>query len=207
MISVVILAAGLSRRFGRNKLLEKINGYTIIERVVRGATTSKADEVIVVLGFEAQKIMEVLRKFNCKFVFNESFYEGQSSSVKVGVKAVMNYTEAVIILPGDMGLITSKPINIVIEEYYRSKSPIIVASYQGRLGHPILFDRSLFEEILFINEETMGLKAILKRHEELLRKVEVDSPEVLIDIDREEDLRRARQYLKYKQPYSFNGLS
>jgi len=200
MISLVILAAGLSRRFGRNKLLEKINGCAIIERVVRSATASKANEVIVVLGFEAQKIIKALKNFNCKFVFNERFCEGQSSSVKVGVKAVMNYAEAVIILPGDMALITPKPINMVIEEYHRSKSPIIVASYQGCLGHPILFDRSLFEEILFINEETMGLKAIVKKYKERLRKVEVNSPEILIDIDREEDLIRARQYLTYKQP-------
>ncbi|MEM2163174.1 MAG: nucleotidyltransferase family protein [Candidatus Bathyarchaeia archaeon] len=200
MISLIVLAAGLSKRFGRNKLLEEIDGRTMIERVVGSAIASKADEVIVVLGFEARKIIEVLRKFNCKFVLNRSFHEGQSSSVKAGVRAIINKAEAAIILPGDMALITPRSINMVIEEYYKSKSPIVIASYQGRLGHPILFDRSLFEEILSIDEETMGLKAIVERYKECIRKVEVDSPEVLIDIDRKEDLEKIRQYFSTSSP-------
>ncbi|MEM1674855.1 MAG: nucleotidyltransferase family protein [Candidatus Bathyarchaeia archaeon] len=190
MIPLIVLAAGQSKRFGRNKLLEKIDGSTIIERVVKSALSSKADEVIVVLGFEAHKVLNVLKKFNCKFVFNEEFYSGQSSSVKVGVKAVVEYAEALIILPGDMALITPKPINMIINEYYESRSPIIVASYRGRLGHPALFDRSLFNEILAISEETMGLKAIIRRYKDKIKKVEVNSIEVLVDIDTPEDLNR-----------------
>ncbi|MBS7641420.1 MAG: nucleotidyltransferase family protein [Candidatus Bathyarchaeia archaeon] len=190
MIPLIVLAAGQSKRFGRNKLLEKIDGSTIIERVVKNALSSKADEVIVVLGFEAHKVLNVLKKFNCKFVFNEEFYSGQSSSVKVGVKAVVEYAEAVIILPGDMALITPKPINMIINEYYESRSPIIVASYQGRLGHPALFDRSLFNEILAISEETMGLKAIVRRYRDKIKRVEVNSIEVLVDIDTPEDLEK-----------------
>ncbi|MEM2320242.1 MAG: NTP transferase domain-containing protein, partial [Candidatus Bathyarchaeia archaeon] len=68
MISLIVLAAGLSTRFGRNKLLERIGNYTIIERVVKSATSSNCDEVIVVLGHEAQRIKEVLKGFSCKFV-------------------------------------------------------------------------------------------------------------------------------------------
>lgn len=190
MISLIILAAGLSTRFGRNKLLEKINGCTIIERVVKSATSSKCGEVVVVLGHEAQKIRDVLKNFRCKFVFNKDYTEGQSSSVKAGVGAVMGYAEAVMVLPGDVALITPESINKVIEEYTRCKSPIVVASYKGRSGHPILFDKSLFKEIMEINEETMGLKAVVNRHRQSIRKVEVDSDEVLIDIDSEEDFKR-----------------
>jgi molybdenum cofactor cytidylyltransferase len=184
------LAAGLSTRFGRNKLLEKIDGSIMIERVVKSAASSKADEVIVVLGHEAQRVKEALKNFECRFVFNEDFKKGQSSSVKVGVKSVMGYADAVMVLPGDVALITSKPINMVIKEYETSRSPIVVASYQGISGHPILFDRSLFNEIMEINEETMGLKAVVNRHRDVIKKVEVGSDEVLIDIDAEEDFKR-----------------
>lgn len=193
MISLIVLAAGRSKRFGKNKLLEKIDGCTIIERVVGSALSSKANEVIVVLGFEAEKVRTALKEFNCRFLLNEEFYLGQSSSVKVGVKAVMDYAEAVIILPGDMPLITSKPINMVIEEYYKSRSPIVVACHQCRLGHPILFDRSLFKEILTISEETIGLKVVVRRHEDQLKKVEVNSIEVLIDVDTPEDLEKVSE--------------
>jgi molybdenum cofactor cytidylyltransferase len=190
MICLIILAAGLSKRFGRNKLLEKIDGSPIIERVARSAVTSKADEVIVVLGHEAQKIKGVLKDVDCKFVFNENFEIGQSSSVKAGLNSIMGYAEALMVLPGDIGLISFKAINMVIEEYVRSRSPIVVASYQGRSGHPILFGHSLFSQIMNINEETMGLKAILNRNRGLIKKVETNSSEVLIDFDTEEDFQR-----------------
>lgn len=190
MISLIVLAAGLSTRFGRNKLLERIGNYTIIERVVKSATSSNCDEVIVVLGHEAQRIKEVLKGFSCKFVFNEEYRKGQSFSVRAGVSAVMDYAEAVMVLPGDIALITPEPINMVIEEYKKFRSPIVVASYKGRSGHPILFDKSLFREIMEISEETMGLKSVVNRHRQLVRKVEVGSDEVLIDIDSEEDFRK-----------------
>jgi len=190
LISLIILAAGLSTRFGRNKLLEKINGVTMIEGVVKSGVSSKADEVVVVLGYEAPMVKEALKNFGCRFVFNEEFKKGQSSSVKAGVKAVMGYADAVMVLPGDVALITPKSINMVIAEYNRSRSPIVVASYQGRSGHPILFDRSLFVEIMEINEKTMGLKAVVNRHRGSVKKVEVGSDEVLIDVDSEEDLKK-----------------
>jgi molybdenum cofactor cytidylyltransferase len=162
----------------------------MIEKVVRSAASSKADEVIVVLGHEAQRVKEALKNFQCKFVFNEDFERGQSYSVKAGVKSVMGYADAVMVLPGDVALITPKSINMVIEEYETSGGSIIVASHEGRLGHPILFDRCLFDEIMEINEETMGLKAVLNRRGEGIKKVEVGSNEVLIDVDSEEDLKK-----------------
>jgi molybdenum cofactor cytidylyltransferase len=162
----------------------------MIEKVVRSAASSKADEVIVVLGHEARRVKEALKNFQCKFVFNEDFERGQSYSVKAGVKSVMGYADAVMVLPGDVALITPKSINMVIEEYETSGGSIIVASHEGRLGHPILFDRCLFDEIMEINEETMGLKAVLNRRGDVIKKVEVGSNEVLIDVDSEEDLKK-----------------
>jgi len=190
LICIIVLAAGSSTRFGRNKLLEKIDGSTMIEKVVGSAASSKADEVIVVLGHEARRVKEALKNFQCKFVFNEDFERGQSYSVKAGVKSVMGYADAVMVLPGDVALITPKSINMVIEEYETSGGSIIVASHEGRLGHPILFDRCLFDEIMEINEETMGLKAVLNRRGDVIKKVEVGSNEVLIDVDSEEDLKK-----------------
>lgn len=189
MICLIVLAAGLSTRFGRNKLLEWINGFSMIQRVVKSAIDSNADEVIVVLGYEADLIKQNLKGLKCKFVYNENFKQGQSSSVKIGLVSVLEYARALIVLPGDIALISPNTINRLIEEYRRSKSPIIVASHQDRLGHPILFDRALFNEILGINEKEMGLKAIMKRHEDSISKIEVGSSEVLIDFDTEEDIR------------------
>jgi len=185
-----VLAAGFSSRFGKNKLLERINGQTLIEKVVKSAVSSKADETTVVVGYEAEKIMEVLKGVNCKIVFNKDFRTGQSSSVKAGVSSVRDYADAVLIHPGDVALITPKAIDMVIEDYKKFRNPITVAGYKGRAGHPILFDRSLFDELMEINEETYGLKAVVSRHRDTVRIVDVGSEEVLIDIDTREDFEK-----------------
>ena len=190
LIFLIVLAAGLSKRFGRNKLLEKIDDSTIIERVVKSAVASKADEIIVILGHEAQMIKNALKDVKCRFIYNENYEIGQSSSVKVGVNSVMDHAEAILVLPGDVALISPEAINMVIEEYIKSRHLIVVASHRGKLGHPILFDRSLFSQIMSINEETMGLKSVVNANRGLIRKVETGSDEILIDFDTEKDFKR-----------------
>ena len=187
MISLIVLAAGTSTRMKENKLLLKINGDTLIEHVVKVAKESSADEVVVVLGYEATKIKEHLAKTDCKFAVNENYMEGQSESVKVGLSAISSDAEAVMILPADVALIEPESINRVLEEYARSRSRIVIASHQQQSGHPILLDRALFPEISRIAESTQGLKAVINHHRGEIRYVEADTDNVLIDIDTKEE--------------------
>jgi len=187
MISLVVLAAGKSTRMNENKLLLKIDGETLIEHVMKAAKESSAEEVIVVLGYEAQKIREKLAKLGCKLAVNENYMKGQSGSVKVGLSAVSSNAEAVMILPADVALIDPESINRVVEEYRESKNRIVIASHQQQSGHPILIDRALFHEVSEIGEETQGLKAVINRHRSEIRYVEVGTENVLIDIDTREE--------------------
>ena len=188
MISIIVLAAGKSTRFGENKLLYRLGNKTVIERVVESALGSQADEVLLVLGYEAERLERVISETGCRFIYNTNFEEGQSSSVKTGLASVARNSKAILIMPGDIALISSQAIDKVIEEYRITRVPIIVAAHQGKLGHPILFDKSLFHEITQINEETQGLKAIVKKYWTKIKKVEVGSKEVLFDLDTREDL-------------------
>ncbi len=187
MISLIVLAAGKSTRMKENKLLLELNGDTLIEHVVKVAKGSNADEVVVVLGYEAMKIKELLTKTGCKFVVNENYMKGQSESVKVGLSAISSNAEALMILPADVALIEPESINRVLEEYVRSKSRIVIASHQQQSGHPILLDRALFPEVLRIEEGTQGLKAVVNHHRGEIRYVENDTDSVLIDIDTKEE--------------------
>jgi len=187
MISLVALAAGKSTRMKENKLLLKIDSETLIEHVIKAAKESSADEVIVVLGYEAQKIKEKLAKLDCKLVVNENYMKGQSGSVKVGLSAVSSNAEAVMILPADVALIDPESINRVAEEYRKSRNRIVIASHQQQSGHPILIDRSLFPEVSEIGEETQGLKAVINHHRSEIKYVEVGTVNVLIDIDTREE--------------------
>ncbi len=187
MISLIVLAAGKSTRMKENKLLLKLNGDTLIEHVVKVAKGSNADEVVVVLGYEAMKIKEQLAKIGCKLAINENYMKGQSESVKVGLSAISSNAEAVMILPADVALIEPESINRVVEEYMRSKNRIVIASHQQQSGHPILLDRTLFPEVSRIDEDTQGLKAVINRHRAEINYVEVDTENVLTDIDTREE--------------------
>lgn len=194
MISLIILAAGKSSRMrGRNKLLARIDGKAMIRRVVENALNSKVDEVIVVLGWEAGRIRDQLRDLPCRFIVNRDYEKGQSSSVKAGFEEVGSRTQAVLVLPGDVAMIDTRSINIVIEAYNHEKKPIVVAAHNGRLGHPILFGRELFGEIAQIDEASFGLKSVVKNHEQAMGLVETGSENALRDVDTSEDLEQLRQ--------------
>jgi molybdenum cofactor cytidylyltransferase len=191
MLSIIVLAAGKSTRMhGNNKLLAEIEGTRMIRRVVQAALNSKADEVIVVLGWEEEKIRAALTELPCRIVVNRTYEEGQCSSVKVGLAEISPSTRAVLILPGDVAMVDAHLINMVIEKYDLGGYMIVVAAHEGRSGHPILFDKQLFPEIGRINEETFGLKAIVKKHEGEVCLVETGSPNVLKDVDTPEDLKQ-----------------
>ena len=188
-VSIIVLAAGLSTRFGRNKLLEPIGSSTMIEHVVSERLKSKASQVIVVCGHDANKIKRQLKDYKCEFIFNEDFTKGQSFSVRKGLTKVKKPADAVIVLPGDVALVDHTMIDAVIDEYATCYSPIVTAGYHGSSGHPILFDRNLLGELQNINEETRGLKSVVARHRSQLRLVET-SLAALLDVDKQEDLLR-----------------
>jgi molybdenum cofactor cytidylyltransferase len=191
MLSLIVLAAGKSTRMrGKNKLLTKIDGKPMIRRVVETALNSKVDEVVVVLGWEADKVREVLSDLPCRFTVNKNYERGQSSSIRVGLREIGQATLAVLILPGDIAIIDTKSINIVLDAFNQYSNPIVVAAHDGKPGHPILLAKQLFSEIEGINEQTFGLKAVVQRHESELRLVETGSENTLIDFDTPEDLKR-----------------
>jgi len=161
----------------------------MIRRVVQAALHSKVDEVIVVLGWERERIRPALAGLPCRTVMNRNYEEGQSSSVKIGLADASASTRAVMILPGDVAMIDAQSINMVAEKYLAEQCNIIVAAHQGKTGHPILFDRKLFPEIEQINETTFGIKAVVRQHQTEVCMVETGSANVLKDVDTNQDLK------------------
>jgi molybdenum cofactor cytidylyltransferase len=191
MLSLIVLAAGKSTRMhGRNKLLAKVEGTPMIRRVVVAALESKVDEVIVVVGWEADKVRKALAELPCRIVLNKDYAKGQSTSVKAGLRDVGETTQAILVLPGDVAMIDFRSINSIIDDYSLKKRLIVIASYKGKLGHPVLLDRQLFNEIGAINEQTYGLKSIIEKYRRKIRLIETGSANVLLDVDTPEDLRK-----------------
>ena len=193
MISMVILAAGKSTRMqGSNKLLANIEGVAMIRGVAKAALSSKVDEVIVVVGWEEEKIRTALAGLDCRITVNQDYEQGQSTSVRAGLTKINPSTRAVLILPGDVAKIDSNSINMVIDKYDHGGGLIVIAGHKGRSGHPILLDKQFFPEIQRVNEETFGLKAIVKKHPHEICLIETGSPNVLKDVDTAKDLEELR---------------
>lgn len=189
-VSAVILAGGLSRRFGRmNKLLSELDGRTMIEITISGALTARIDEVIVVTGFDAKNVEKAAyrvepdrRRLRC--VFNPDFQSGLASSIVWGSRSALPGS-AVLIWPGDKPLIRSTSVDTMLES--GSDERIVVPVYRGRRGHPVYFGSSYRHELLDL-EGDAGARVILDRHSGAVLEVEVEDRGVVLDVDTETDL-------------------
>ncbi len=188
-ISIIVIASGLSVKSGRNRLLEPIGERTMIEYVASECLTSKARQVVVVVGNDADKVRTALKDYPCEIVFDEDFAKGASYSIKKGLTAVRENADGVMVVPGDIGLVDRSTINSMIREYSTCYAPIVTTGRHSSSLHPILFDRNLLGELQNINEETRGLKSVVARHRSQLRLVET-SLASLLDVDRQDDLLR-----------------
>ncbi|MDG6995631.1 MAG: nucleotidyltransferase family protein [Nitrososphaerota archaeon] len=188
-IPIIVLAAGMSSRFGRNKLFERFGSATLIENVVSEALKSKAQRVIVVGGHDFERLCKALEKFDCDIVYNEEFEKGQSYSVRKGVSKVGESDNALMILPGDVVLMNHQIIDNVIDGFAKTHASIVSAGYRGSPGHPILFERRLFKELREINEATRGLKKVVSNH--ISEAVIIETSQAsLFDLDTQDDLQR-----------------
>ncbi|KXB06781.1 hypothetical protein AKJ52_01605 [candidate division MSBL1 archaeon SCGC-AAA382C18] len=180
---------------GRCKQLLRINGQSMISKVVSGVLKSMVEDVLVVLGHRADDISTVLPNQGVETVFNPDFKEGMGSSLRVGVKGLSGETEAFLVVLGDQPFLEPDTIDRIISKYERIEADIVAPFYKGTRGNPVLFDYSLKKKIIDITGD-IGAREILERKEEHVSRVEVSSPSVLIDVNTEEDFKRIQRYGK-----------
>ena len=190
MISAIILAAGESRRMGvQNKLLLQIDSEVLIRKFVKSVSNSLVDAVLVVVGFEAEKIKAVLHDQVVKFVENPSYEEGMTTSIQSGVKASSNESTGLMICLADMPFAETSDLNLLIQAFndYRSteSSLIIVPVFQGKRGNPVLFSEVFRDKILTHKGE--GCREIVRQFPHYVKEVSMENDNLLRDIDTPED--------------------
>lgn len=173
---------------GRTKQLLPFRGKTILECVVDSALASSLHRVIVVLGHQADEIEPLLKKSNVAIVRNSSYARGQSSSLNAGLRSLDAETEAVLFLLADQPLITPKIIDLILEAYAATPSPIVLPVCAGRRGNPVLFSQETFPGIQALNEDC-GARPLFAEYAGRILKVPVADRAILMDIDTEEDYR------------------
>jgi len=186
-IAAIVLAAGRSSRMGQcNKLLELFYGKPIIARVVETALQSGAAPIIVVTGFEADRMAAVLHDLGVIIVNNPAFEQGLSTSLRAGLAALPPDCDGALILLGDMPKIEPSDIASLITAA-KDREAICVPANDGKVGNPILWGAAYFPEMMRLTGDT-GAKQLLAKHPESTVEVPISSDRIFTDIDTPSDL-------------------
>jgi molybdenum cofactor cytidylyltransferase len=191
-LSILILAAGNSSRLGSPKQLIEFEGKTLIERITETAL-SISDEVSIVLGGNSELILPKLKRFEntISTIYNPDWQEGMGTSIRLGVEKLVNQSDLILILLSDQPFISKVLLQDMLQTYANTKNPIVSCVYNNTLGVPILFDNSVFPELLKLSGNK-GAKSFLHLYEGKISTI--DFPKGVIDIDTKEDVQKLKNY-------------
>lgn len=182
-VAAVLTAAGLSTRMGAPKALLDWGGESLIRHQV--SQLAGCGQVIVVLGHEAEAIRKVLPA-GVRVVVNPDYASGRVSSLLAGFRAIEGAPAGVLVVGVDQPL-GPGVVETLLEA---AQEAVVVPSFEGRRGHPVLFRGELLPELLAISEAQEGLRAVTRRHAR--QEVPVGSAWVLADLNTPEALERLR---------------
>ncbi len=177
---------------GTQKLLLPWGETSIIGHIADQLLHSALDKIIVVTGHDQALVSRELADRSVTFAHNPHCTSGMLSSVRCGIKALPSDCQAVLVALGDQPMINSSVIDQMIAAFNATDSQILVPLCQGKRGHPLLFSRRYFSEILTDFDDT-GLRGLLQVHTQDTLELKVSTPSVLGDIDHPEDYRRERE--------------
>ena len=196
MISAILLAAGESKRMeGENKLIKEINGIPLIKHAIKNVLGSAIDELIIILGHEKSLIENIITKNKkIKFIYNENYKNGISSSIKIGLNHISKNSEAFFICLGDMPNVNQNIYNKLIKSRYNynkkltsdRKKEIIIPVFEEKEGNPILFSKFMREKIMNIDGD-YGAKKIIEENKNKILYVPIKSNGITLDFDTKED--------------------
>ena len=193
MIPAIVLAAGKSTRMGRAKAnLPLQSGETFLSRIVRTFGDAGVDDVVVVVGYEPDAIIDAFQQTDlaARFVANPDYESGQLSSLLAGLRLVdrPGVTAALVTLV-DVPLVTAATVRAVVNRYRDTHAPIVRPVHCEQHGHPVLIDRSLFDAIRRA-DLAVGAKPIVRAHASAAGDVEVEDEGAFLDIDTVDQYQR-----------------
>ena len=197
-LSGIILAAGTSTRMGRAKQLLPLDNRPLLQHVVDATAASCLDEIILVLGHCAEEIRTAI---NCpervRVVLNTEYAEGQSTSLRAGLRAASPRTEAAAVLLGDQPRVSAQLIDRVAAAFANCAACVVRPVYSGVgghsvPGHPVFWARRVWPDIDKLRGD-QGARDLLIAHPEWLREVSVEG-EAPGDVDTWEDYRYSVGY-------------
>ncbi len=210
--AAIILAAGSSSRMGggRHKLLLPLGDRPVVAHVLDATLASLARPIILVLGHQASEVRAQLATYlthpDIILVENPDYLQGMSTSMHVGLQVLMKGNTRVfssptpgsaLIMLGDQPLITPTIIDMLIKTHIATQKRIVAPLYEGKRGNPILFDESLFPELLEVTGDEGG-RSVVQRHSQEVATVELSEAMASYDVDTWEAYQQVMQVWKDK---------
>ena len=184
-----VLAAGRSRRFGRSKLLEPIDGRPLVRHAAGIARTVCGDRSILVTGHESAAVTAAAGDAPQFVIVNDRHEEGLSGSIRLAVRAVAHAADALLIVFADQPLVTARHVEALIAAWSGAENEIVATAFSGTVGPPVLFPRGAFEALGALSGDT-GAKPLLQDPRFDVRTVPFE--DAAIDIDTPADLEKLR---------------
>jgi molybdenum cofactor cytidylyltransferase len=184
MIAAIVLAAGMSSRYGQNKLLLPFGDESVLRTSIRSIQVPGVDEVLVVVGHEAERVTAEVREMPVRIVHNPDYREADMiSSIQAGLRVLESTTaEAALIALGDMPLLPSEIVATLIRMYRLGCGDIVAPRFGEQRGHPVLIARKFWAEALAIPART-PLRVLLAAHPQSVALLQVNTDRVLRDVD------------------------
>jgi molybdenum cofactor cytidylyltransferase len=196
MISAILLGAGESKRMKVNKLSLPWGRETVFGHCFNTLLRSRVGEVIVVLNKQKEGMKSQFEKRSAsatkkvKVTFNPYYKRGMSTSIHKGLQVMDPRSEGILISLGDQPFLKTRTINVLLRAFHQRKGKIVVPSFEGTKGHPVIFHRKYEKELLKLRGDTGG-KPILVKYSKQVRVIPVRSEGVIRDIDTREEYRKA----------------
>ncbi len=191
MLAAVILAAGESRRMRSPKALLIYQGRPFLEHLLNITRHPKIAWVRVVLGRHAEQIQNSLNLNRETVVLNKHWEQGQLSSIQAALRSLPEgATDGMLLCLVDHPLITAALVDELVEKFYSSKKLIVLPTYSGKRGHPVVFSSLLYAELLGA-PRTSGARAVVWSHATDILEVPTVEEGVVLNLNDPETLQRA----------------
>lgn len=199
MITAIILAAGQSKRMGKPKMLLPWGETTVLGKVIETLQRAEVQDLLVITGGARTEVESIITRYKVRSVYNEEYATNEMlGSIQCGLRVLMSplpseegQGEGALICLGDQPQVEERSVRLVCETFHKTKSNLIVPSYQMRRGHPWLVARPLWDELLAMRFP-QSPRDFLNAHSREIKYVNVEASTVIEDLDTPDD------YLKFK---------